>query len=123
MLRRSARISPPRRLRHTTPLTHLPPTRPALRPAAPPQGCALPIELWFFTADLPDAPLRRQLEAKGVIVRDVDEITPGASAQIFKNGEAGFGYVMKARAGACTDPTPALAVPSGASAAVLGGAA
>lgn len=32
-----------------------------------------------------------------MIVRNVDEITPGASAEIFKNGIDGFGYVMKAR--------------------------
>lgn len=46
---------------------------------------------------MPDAEMRGVLEGMGVVVRNVDEITPGASSEIFKNGVDGFGYVMKAR--------------------------
>ena len=59
-------------------------------------GCALPIDAWFFDTDMPPPQPRAQLEAQGVAVRNVDEIRPGASRDVFKYGARGFGYVLKA---------------------------
>lgn len=98
MIRRSVRLS------HTVlkfPLRPHPPSSrrtPAPDSAPASQGCTLPIELWFFDVEMPDGEMRAVLEAMGVTVRNVDEITPGASTEIFKNGLDGFGYVMKVSA-------------------------
>lgn len=59
-------------------------------------GCALPAEVWFFESQLPTGEAAAQLAALGAALRSVDEIRPGASAEVFRNGERGFGYVMKA---------------------------
>ena len=59
-------------------------------------GCDLPIDAWFFDTDMPPPELRAQLQAQGVAVRNVDEIRPGASKDVFKYGARGFGYVLKA---------------------------
>lgn len=59
-------------------------------------GCTLPIEAWFFASEMPAPRLAAELAALGVAVRNVDEIRPGASKDVFKNGDRGFGFVMKA---------------------------
>ena len=60
------------------------------------QGCTLPIEVWFFENEMPAPDAAAALRAKGVLIRNVDEIRVNASREIFKYGTHGFGFVMKA---------------------------
>jgi alpha 1,2-mannosyltransferase len=51
-------------------------------------GCALPAELWFPAAELPDAAFAAALRNLGAAVRNADDVYPGGSAAAFKAGFA-----------------------------------
>ena len=51
-------------------------------------GCALPAELWFPAAEVPDAAFADALRHLGAGVRNADDVYPGGSAAAFRAGFA-----------------------------------